>query len=377
MNKTLVQSVEAKATNKSGLQKSSMLNRKYVTRPIISVQSVMLEREAQAKNLSSLAENVAQADLKNFQPSLSIPVVDTAEPLAEPVKLAEVPSTEQPEKPLKKITIETPDEPAAPNPFQAAIDAASAPAPEVPRPTPRELKNEAIKKALRTMEDQQAEKAMSKVVKEEKRAKKVAAPTKALKLKRRAAKAAMPKMAKKTAPVKKAEAKEATPSLSSTFKKQKRHSGGRFLLAFATSAAVVAVLAYFVNLNMPTISVKVAAMQTGIEASYPSYVPRGFSLGDVSSDKEGLITISFRDSNDTEKQFTLTEEKSSWDSNALLNNYVKRTYDDNYDVLREQGITIYISGANASWVNGGILYKITNDGANLSKKQIKNIVTSL
>lgn len=60
---------------------------------------------------------------------------------------------------------------------------------------------------------------------------------------------------------------------------------------------------------MPDISVKVAAMQTGIEASYPAYIPRDFSLNDVSSE-EGKISISFKGPD--RAAFVLSEEKSSW-----------------------------------------------------------------
>ena len=126
---------------------------------------------------------------------------------------------------------------------------------------------------------------------------------------------------------------------------------------------------------MPTISVRVAAMQTGIEATYPTYVPRGFALDGVTSDQDGLISMTFRGDDGT--SFQLTEEKSSWDSNAVLNNYIRTTYGDEYDTLREQGITVYIAGSNSAWVNGGILYKVTTDGATLSKKQLKNLATSL
>lgn len=40
------------------------------------------------------------------------------------------------------------------------------------------------------------------------------------------------------------------------------------------------------------------------------------------------------------------------------------------------GLTIYSSGKNAVWVNGGILYQITGS-ANLSNEQIQKIATSL
>ena len=115
-------------------------------------------------------------------------------------------------------------------------------------------------------------------------------------------------------------------------------------------------------------------MQTGIDATYPTYIPRGYSLSDiVSEDKK--ISMSFSSSDKT--SFTLSEEKSSWDNETLESSYVKSTWGNNYTSVREQGITIFISGSNAAWVNGNILYKLTASGNNLTKKQIKSIVTSL
>lgn len=155
---------------------------------------------------------------------------------------------------------------------------------------------------------------------------------------------------------------------------RKRGSGKRLVLAFFCAAACVAGIIYVIGSNIPDISVKVAALQTGIEASYPSYVPRDFSLSDISSE-DGKITMSFK--GPEKATFTLTEEKSSWDSTALLRNYVEPTWQSNYVTTHEQGITIYISGSNAAWVNGGVLYKITAQSNTLTKKQLRNIVTSM
>ena len=141
------------------------------------------------------------------------------------------------------------------------------------------------------------------------------------------------------------------------------------------SAATVGALVAFVNINMPDISVRVAAMQTGIEATYPTFIPRYYSLANVESDKDGIVTMRFNGPDGA--SFTLSEEKSTWDSNALLNNYVKKYYPSDYTTLREQGITIYTRGENAAWVNGGLLYKIESTGKYLTKEQIRNIATSL
>ncbi len=159
-------------------------------------------------------------------------------------------------------------------------------------------------------------------------------------------------------------------------KSQKIHFGfGRMALALSCAAIVALAFVYFINLNMPDISMRVAAMQTGINASYPGYIPRGFIVSSITSESKRII-LDFKNNNDN-TVFTLTEETSSWDSNALLNNYVKTEYGDNYKVVKEQGLTIYINNSNAAWVNGGIFYKITAVNGVLTNKQICSIATSL
>lgn len=159
-------------------------------------------------------------------------------------------------------------------------------------------------------------------------------------------------------------------------KKTKMHFGfGRLFLALSCATAAVAAIVYFVNLNMPDISMRVAAMQTGIEASYPGYVPRGFNLTGITSE-DGKVTLSFGN-DEAGDEFLLVEENSSWDSNALLTNFVKDEYGEDYSIIREQGLTIYISGNNATWVNGGVLFKINTISGELTKKQIRSVAVSL
>lgn len=171
-------------------------------------------------------------------------------------------------------------------------------------------------------------------------------------------------------------ASKSTSSKKAKKKSDKFHFGfGRVVLALACTAAAVFAIVYFVNLNMPDLPLRVAAMQTGINASYPSYIPRDFSLSDITSE-DGKITLNFKNATEGDA-FGIVEEKSSWDSSALLNNYVKATYGDNYTTVREQGLTLYISGSNATWVNGGIVFKLTTTSGSLTKKQIKSIAVSL
>ena len=168
---------------------------------------------------------------------------------------------------------------------------------------------------------------------------------------------------------------EAKPTKKKKTKEHIHFGMGRIVLALSCAAAAVFAIAYFVNLNMPDISLRVAAMQTGMDPTYPNYVPRDFNVSSITSE-ENEITIEFTNSN-TNTSYQLIEEKSSWDTNALVSNYIKPTYNENYTIVREQGLTIYISGSNAAWVSGGMVYKINADNGVLTNKQIRAIATSL
>lgn len=176
--------------------------------------------------------------------------------------------------------------------------------------------------------------------------------------------------------------KQTTEKTSMAQKIQKGNTGkihfgfGRVVLALACASVAVFAIFYFVNLNMPDITLRVAAMQTGIDAAYPSYVPRDYKLTNILSE-DGKVTLNFK--NDTTGgEFTLVEEKSSWDSNALLENFVKQNYGEDYSIIREQGLTIYADDKSATWVNGGVMYEIISAGNELlTKKQITTIASSL
>ena len=158
---------------------------------------------------------------------------------------------------------------------------------------------------------------------------------------------------------------------------QKKSFFKRRGIVMAASLAVISVclLGYLVYLNLPDLSVRVAAMQSGIENAYPSYVPTSYRLQGLVKEENGTITMNFV-KND-EGKFTLIEKKSSWDSNAVLTNFVKEKWGDNYTVAKGQGLIVYISGSNAVWVNGGVLYEIQDDSGNLSTDDLHDIAISL
>ena len=165
---------------------------------------------------------------------------------------------------------------------------------------------------------------------------------------------------------------EAKPKAAPIMVKKPKVSKKHLIFAVASSICCMGVLYATLKFSMPDISAKVAAAQNG--ASYPSFVPRDFTARSASFQKN---TFSLEFVGPDKTRFTLDQEKLPWDSNALLNNYVKPTWGEQYDTIREQGLTIYMYQSNAAWVNGGTVYKLNTTSGSLSKKQLKNIITSL
>lgn len=213
-------------------------------------------------------------------------------------------------------------------------------------PTAAELKRIAVEKALAEMNAQEKveEKAIRQKVKNEK--------------------------------IKKVKKVEQESRLVTAMKKEKKKNKlKKVSLALACALSCVAVLAYFVHLNVPDISVKVAAIQAGINAKYPNYLPKGMRVVGVSATKETEVKMEFK--GEGENGFLLLQTKSAWDSVALLDNHVRPKWKEDWTRIREQGITIYLTKQGAVWVNGGIMFEIVFNGQVLEPTQIKNIATSL
>ena len=173
---------------------------------------------------------------------------------------------------------------------------------------------------------------------------------------------------------------KSTAKLDRTHSKRKKQAtekaglsaGRRFALAFSVAAVAVTGLAFLIINSVPDISLQVAAMQVGIDATYPAYVPRGYTMTSVTSN-DGRIRLTFSDDENT---FVITESQSSWDTSAVLNNYVKPEW-ETYTTTHENGITVYLNNSNAAWVNGGIFYTVECENNALTKKQLTNIVAGL
>lgn len=192
-------------------------------------------------------------------------------------------------------------------------------------------------------------------------------------------KAAAPAMAPKPSHIIKqeavAEALEKAPSHNAPEKTKRTKKHPRLFSIASASLALLLLGGYFTYLNMPSLSVRVAAAQAGVNANYPEYRPDGYSLNGPVAYTQGEVSMKFA-SNGGPQNFTVSQAKSNWDSSAVLDNYVKQKAGDSYITYNERGLTIYTFDGNAAWVNGGVLYTITGD-APLSSDQIRRIATSM
>ena len=278
----------------------------------------------------------------------------TPAPVAKPTPVSIPRPLNIPEPTSTPISFTTPIIPVAPAPFTTPV-APVAPAIPVAMPTP--VRPVRVAKTRSTVAPLQS-------LAERRREADTISHFSAKKLTNRArqnSKALMSAMKEETKP-------KSAPIMIKKPKVSKKH----LIFAVASSICCMGVLYATLKFSMPDISAKVAAAQNG--ASYPSFVPRDFIASSASFQKN-TFTLEFVGPDKT--HFTLDQEKLPWDSNALLNNYVKPTWGEQYDTIREQGLTIYMYQSNAAWVNGGTVYKLNTTSGSLSKKQLKNIITSL
>ena len=151
---------------------------------------------------------------------------------------------------------------------------------------------------------------------------------------------------------------------------QKKSAIATIVLIFVALGA----LGTFTYLNLPDLTVKVAAIRGGFDAKYPSYMPVGYKTSSIDVDN-GVVKINYK--NEEGKEFLLTEEKTIWDSATLLDNFVEKEWGQNYEIMKGQGLTIYLSNKGSAWVNGSVLYKIYNKTSELTNEQIHGLVVSL
>lgn len=143
----------------------------------------------------------------------------------------------------------------------------------------------------------------------------------------------------------------------------------------SASLAVVLVLGlFFAWQNIPQVSMKLAASRAGVQASVPGYTPPGFGFSGPITYSNGAVSIRYVAGGDSAKSYLITQQKSNLNSESLAESNVPA----NAQVHEVNGTKVFISsdGSDATWVNQGIRYKVT-DQAGLSSDQIMKIAESL
>ena len=143
----------------------------------------------------------------------------------------------------------------------------------------------------------------------------------------------------------------------------------------SVSLAVMVLGGYLTYLNMPGLSVRVAAAQAGVAASFPDYHPDGYRFNGPVAYSPVQVAIKFQANGGT-ADYTLTEQNSSWDSQAVYDNVVSKVGNSDYVTNSQQGLTVYTYNNKAAWVNKGILYTVDGD-APLNNEQLLKIAGSL
>ena len=151
-------------------------------------------------------------------------------------------------------------------------------------------------------------------------------------------------------------------------------SAPRVSSVLAGCFAIVLIGGYLTYVNMPNLSMRVAAAHAGVDATFPDYRPDGYRFNGPIAYNNGEVSLKFT-SNTNSSGYTINQQNSSWDSQAVLDNYVTKHAKD-YLTYSEQGLTIYTFDGQAAWVNGGVFYTIEGD-APLSSDQVLRIVGSM
>lgn len=133
---------------------------------------------------------------------------------------------------------------------------------------------------------------------------------------------------------------------------------------------------YLTYLSMPNLSMRVAAMQTGVNAKLPEYQPQGYALNGPVAYDDSKVTADYK-AQFGNQSYTIAQTSSEWDSRATLDNFVTKDSNDDYQIRSKQGLTIYTYGNKAVWVNGGVLHVLKSSNAPLTSQQIERIAVSM
>lgn len=154
-------------------------------------------------------------------------------------------------------------------------------------------------------------------------------------------------------------------------KKKTRHTKASLAVLSVVAFGMLAFVGYQ---QAPSFKLQIASARAGFSASLPAYQPSGFNMQKLSYGT-GTVAMNFKSNSDS-RSYSLTQKTSDWDSQALLESYVKPNA-SNYQTIQTGGRTIFIYGNKvATWVNSGVWYTIQTDSS-LSNNQLIEIAKSI
>lgn len=117
---------------------------------------------------------------------------------------------------------------------------------------------------------------------------------------------------------------------------------------------------------------KLADSRSGIAAKLPGYHPTGYALKGAINYAPGQVSYRFQTRDN--RSFSVTQTGSNWSSESLEKGFVA-TINQPTQRAEAAGRIVYLYGNNATWVDGGIWYKLEGDSA-LSSEQLLKIAAS-
>lgn len=160
---------------------------------------------------------------------------------------------------------------------------------------------------------------------------------------------------------------------SGTKSRKSRRRTGRVMAIAGAAAVFLGLIGFVAFQNQEDIRLQLASAKAGFSASAPLYKPDGYALSSMQY-TAGSVASVYR--HGTSQDFTITQKKSNWDSQTLLENFVA-TKSGDYKGYQMNGRSVYVYGdGNATWVNGGIWYQIKATGS-IDDQQLVRIAASM
>jgi hypothetical protein len=145
--------------------------------------------------------------------------------------------------------------------------------------------------------------------------------------------------------------------------------------ALLGASLLLLVAGVFAYNQAPNIAMRIASMRSGIQAQLPKYQPTGYTVNGPIKYQPGKVNMVYASRTDS-GSYELSQSASRWNSEALLENFIK-AQNKEYQTFQSKGRTIYVySESNATWVDNGIWYTIESNQT-LTNDQLLRIAGSL